>query len=249
MATIPGQLELTQEVPASTPGDQVPDAGSGNLIIFADGGNWYSKDPSGTVELLTPGATGASGAAGTSGATGSNGATGATGSGATGATGPTGATGAAGTNGTNGVTGATGSGATGATGAASTVPGATGATGASVTGATGATGAPAWPFTAHALTVASQAITVPVTYPISEITNNAASSFTITMTTSGAVNGQTVIVQILDYSAAAQTLTWVNTENSTQAVPAVSSGSTTLPLSVGFIFNSATTKWRCVGVQ
>ena len=110
-------------------------------------------------------------------------------------------------------------------------------------------GTPAWPSTAHALTVASQAVTVPVTYPISEITNNAASSFTITMTTSGAVNGQTVIVQILDYSAAAQTLTWVNTENSTQAVPAVSNGSTTLPLSVGFIFNSATTKWRCVGVQ
>ena len=191
MATIPGQLELTQEVPASTPGDQVPNAGSGNLIIFADGGNWYSKDPSGTVKLLTPGATGAQGAQGATGAQGAQGAT----------------------------------------------------------GATGATGTPAWPSTAHTLTVASQAVTVPVTYPISEITNNAASSFTITMTTSGAVNGQTVIVQILDYSAAAQTLTWVNTENSTQAVPAVSNGSTTLPLSVGFIFNSATTKWRCVGVQ
>jgi hypothetical protein len=59
---------------------------------------------------------------------------------------------------------------------------------------------------------------------------------------------QTVIVQILDASAVAQTITWVNTENSTISAPIISNGSTTLPVTVGFIFNNATSKWRSIAV-
>ena len=57
---------------------------------------------------------------------------------------------------------------------------------------------------------------------------------------------QSVIVQILDYSAVAQTISWVNTENSSVTAPTTSNGSTTLPLTIGFIYNSQTSKWRCI---
>jgi hypothetical protein len=101
--------------------------------------------------------------------------------------------------------------------------------------------------TNNAIAASSSAATVPVTYTINTVTNDAAATLTITMTTTSAVDGQRVMVRILDYSAAAQTITWVNTENSTITVPATSNGSTTLPLTVGFQFNVNTTKWRCVG--
>lgn len=55
-----------------------------------------------------------------------------------------------------------------------------------------------------------------------------------------------VMVRVLDFSAAAQTITWVNTENSTVTAPILSNGSTTLPLTVGFQYNAATSKWRCI---
>jgi hypothetical protein len=106
-----------------------------------------------------------------------------------------------------------------------------------------------WPFTVDALTVASSAVTVPVTYRSFTITNNAAASVTITMTTTSAVDGQTVMIRFYDYSAVAQTLTWVNTENSGASVPGSSNGSTTLPLTIGFIYNGATSEWRCVAVS
>jgi len=54
------------------------------------------------------------------------------------------------------------------------------------------------------------------------------------------------VVRFLDFSAVAQTLSWVNTENSQVTVPTLSNGSTTSPLSVGFIYNGATSKWRCM---
>jgi hypothetical protein len=38
----------------------------------------------------------------------------------------------------------------------------------------------------------------------------------------------------------------VNTENSTVTAPTTSNGSTTLPLTVGFMFNGSTSKWRAV---
>jgi hypothetical protein len=102
--------------------------------------------------------------------------------------------------------------------------------------------------TANAITATSNAATVPVTSRHNIVTNSSAATLTITLTTSGAVNMQTVVVQILDFSAAAQTITWVNTENSTVTAPTTSNGSTTLPLTVGFMYNTATSKWRCVAV-
>lgn len=100
--------------------------------------------------------------------------------------------------------------------------------------------------TANAITASGNAATVPVTSGRNIVTNNSAATLTITMTTTSAVNMQTCIVQILDFSAVAQTITWVNTENSTVTAPTTSNGSTTLPLTVGFIYNSGTSKWRCI---
>lgn len=100
--------------------------------------------------------------------------------------------------------------------------------------------------TANAIAASGNAATVPVTSKNNIVTNNSAATLTITLTTTNAVNMQQVIVQILDFSGVAQTVSWVNTENSAVTVPAASNGSTTLPLTVGFIYNSATSKWRCV---
>lgn len=100
--------------------------------------------------------------------------------------------------------------------------------------------------TNNAITASGNAATVPITSRISTVTNNSAATLTITITTTSAVDGMMVIVRILDFSAAAQTITWVNTENSTVTAPTTSNGSTTLPLTVGFQYNSATSKWRCI---
>lgn len=98
----------------------------------------------------------------------------------------------------------------------------------------------------NAITATSNAATVPVTSRLSTVTNNSAATLTITLTASGAVDGQLLMVRILDSSAATQTITWTNTENSTVSVPTTSNGSTTLFLTVGFIYNNATSKWRCI---
>jgi len=45
------------------------------------------------------------------------------------------------------------------------------------------------------------------------------------------------MIRILDFSAVAQTITWVNTENSDVTAPVLSNGSTTLPRTVGFQYN------------
>lgn len=100
--------------------------------------------------------------------------------------------------------------------------------------------------TNNAITASGNAATVPVTASMNTVTNNSAATLTITMATASAVDRQKCIVNILDFSAAAQTITWVNTENSTVTAPTTSNGSTTLPLTVGFIYNNATSKWRCV---
>jgi hypothetical protein len=100
----------------------------------------------------------------------------------------------------------------------------------------------------NAITATANAATVPITSRISTVTNNSAAALTITLTTTGAVDGQMVMVRILDFSAVAETLTFVNTENSTITVPTTSNGSTTLPLTVGFQYNNATSKWRCIAV-
>lgn len=110
-------------------------------------------------------------------------------------------------------------------------------------------GIPTFPqiiLTANTITAVSNAATVPVTSKNNIVTNNSAAALTITLATVGAVSMQPVIVQILDASAVAQTITWINTEDSTITAPTASNGSTTLPLTVGFMFNSATSKWRTV---
>lgn len=100
--------------------------------------------------------------------------------------------------------------------------------------------------TSNAITASGNAATVPITHRISTVTNNSAATLTITMTTTSAVDGQLVMVRILDASGVAQTITWVNTEDSTVTAPTTSNGSTTLPLTVGFQYNSGTSKWRCI---
>jgi hypothetical protein len=100
--------------------------------------------------------------------------------------------------------------------------------------------------TVNPVTVTSNAGTVPITYRINNFTNSSAATMTITLATASAVDGQMSIVRIYDSSAAAQNINWVNTENSTVTVPATSNGSTTLPLTVGFMYNSQTSKWRCI---
>lgn len=100
----------------------------------------------------------------------------------------------------------------------------------------------------NAVTVTSNAGTCPITFELNTFTNSSASAMTITIATSSATDGQMMIVRIYDFSAVAKGITWVNTENSTVTVPSTSNGSTTLPLTVGFMFNSQTSKWRCVAV-
>lgn len=100
--------------------------------------------------------------------------------------------------------------------------------------------------TNNAITASGGAATIPITSKINTVTNNSAGTLTITITTTGAIDGQLVIVRILDFSAVAETLSWINVENSTVSVPALSNGSTTLPVTVGFQFNANTTKWRTI---
>lgn len=101
-------------------------------------------------------------------------------------------------------------------------------------------------YTNNAIAASGNAATVPITARIHTVTNNSAATLTITLTTTSAVDGQLQLIRILDASAVAQTITWVNTENSTVTAPTTSNGSTTLPLTVGFQYNSATSKWRCI---
>jgi hypothetical protein len=99
----------------------------------------------------------------------------------------------------------------------------------------------------NAITASGNAATVPITYKVNTVTNNSAATLTITLTTTSAVDRQLTEVLILDASAVAQTITWVNTENSSVSAPTTSNGSTTLPLAVQFQYNNATSKWRCIG--
>lgn len=101
-------------------------------------------------------------------------------------------------------------------------------------------------FTNNAITASANAATVPITHRYQTVTNNSAATLTVTLTTTSAVNGQLLMLEILDFSAVAQTITWVNTEDSSVTAPITSNGSTILPLTVGFKFNSATTKWRTI---
>ncbi len=96
------------------------------------------------------------------------------------------------------------------------------------------------------VTVSSNAATITRANRINNFTNSSASAMTITLSTSGALDGDWLEVRIYDASAATKGITWVNTENSTATAPTTSNGSTTLPLSVLFQYNGATSLWRCI---
>ena len=96
------------------------------------------------------------------------------------------------------------------------------------------------------VTVTSNAGTVPSPAGVANFTNSSAAAMTITMATTGAVDGQVITVRVYDYSAASQTIGWTNTENSSVSAPTTSNGSTTSPKTVTFMFNGATSKWRCI---
>lgn len=98
----------------------------------------------------------------------------------------------------------------------------------------------------HAIAAVSNAATVTRAFRNNVVTNSSAATLTITLSTSGATGGDMVLIQIVDFSGVVQTITWVNTENSTVTAPTTSNGSTTSPLTVGFKWNPLTSKWRCV---
>ena len=104
-------------------------------------------------------------------------------------------------------------------------------------------------YTQNSITASANAATVPITHRLHKVTNNSAATLTITFTTTSAVDGQLCMVRILDFSAVAQTLTLVNTENSLVTPPALTNGSTTLPLTIGLQYNSATAKWRIIATS
>lgn len=103
-------------------------------------------------------------------------------------------------------------------------------------------------YTNNAITAVSNAATAPVTTRLDSITNSSAAGLTITITTSGATDGQLKIIRIYDFSAVAEALTFVGTENSLVSAPTTSNGSTTLPLTIGLQFNGATSLWRVLAV-
>jgi len=97
-----------------------------------------------------------------------------------------------------------------------------------------------------AQTASANAATVNLAYVTNSITNNSAATLTITLPTAGAIDGELRVVRVYDFSAVAQTITWVNTQNSTVTAPVTSNGSTTLPRTIGFQYNSASSLWRCI---
>lgn len=99
----------------------------------------------------------------------------------------------------------------------------------------------------HAITVSSNAGSASQSFLVNTFTNSSAAAMTITIpvATPTPKDGQFLEVRIYDFSAVAEGITWVNTENSNVSPPTTSNGSTTLPLSVLFQYNAATSKWRC----
>jgi peptidoglycan hydrolase-like amidase len=99
---------------------------------------------------------------------------------------------------------------------------------------------------ANVVTAVANAGTIPVTRGINNFVNSSAAAMTITLATAGATDGQLSTVRVYDFSAASETITWVGTENSTVSAPTTSAGSVTLPKTVTFQFNAATSKFRCI---
>lgn len=202
-----------------------------------------AQGPTGTSAQFTgptgpTGSQGIQGTAGTNGVTGPTGPTGAQGiqgtagtTGAQGATGPTGSQGIQGTAGTNGVTGPTGpTGSQGIQGTAGT-RGATGPTG--PTGVTGPTGSP---LPTIASTTSSGAITINSdTTQLFELTAQAATA-AFGVPSGTPVDGQKLMVQIVD-NGTARVITW------SSATGGFVAGVATLPTS------TVTSKYYFIGFQ
>jgi len=98
----------------------------------------------------------------------------------------------------------------------------------------------AWRYVSQTITVSANAGTGFSSAGLQTFTNSSAATMTITLPTGGG-DGTVTIVRVLDFSAASQTITWVNTEGSP---PTTSNGSTTVALHVAFMYNSGTSKWH-----
>ena len=59
----------------------------------------------------------------------------------------------------------------------------------------------------HAITVTTNAGSSSISYGLQTFTNSSAATMTITLTVSGATDGQTLIIRIYDFSAVAETIT------------------------------------------
>lgn len=92
-------------------------------------------------------------------------------------------------------------------------------------------------------TCTSNAATVTPTCSHAKVTNSSAAGCTITLGTSGATDGQELRVRFFDASAVSQTVTFTNSETGKAGAPPASLGSTTIPTTYRFIYNSGTSKW------
>lgn len=98
----------------------------------------------------------------------------------------------------------------------------------------------------NVITVTSNVASVNRSHRNNKVTNSSAAPLTINLDTTGAQDGDMLLVTTYDATAAAQSITWGNTENS-NAVPSTNTnGSTTLPRTDGFRFNGSTSKYRCL---
>lgn len=103
-----------------------------------------------------------------------------------------------------------------------------------------------WTDAVNSITATANAATINLAFVTNTVTNNSAATITITIPTAWAVDWEKRIVRVLDFSAVAQTLTLVNTENSSVTPNATTNGSTTLPYTFGVQYNSSTSKWRVI---
>jgi hypothetical protein len=147
-----------------------------------------------------------------------------------------------GASGVPGVAGASGvPGSTGPVGA----PGVPGACG--VAGACGVPGSSTWLPVVGIYTVSAGAVTVGDGYPSVVVTNDSATTAAIDIQNASAIDGQQLVLRFYDYSDVTVRLSWGgNTENGAATMPTDSNGSTTSPLTVAWIYNGVTNKWRCM---
>ncbi len=107
---------------------------------------------------------------------------------------------------------------------------------------------PALVFPPTVCTCTSNAATVPVSCSHAKITNSSAATLTITLATTGAIDGQEVRVRVFDASAATQTISFTNSETGKAGAPPTPTlGSTTIPTTYKFRYNSGTSKWTYCG--